>query len=85
VKLRTAIAWAATALLLAVALRAFWPARGGPANVLLITIDTLRADHLHCYGQALATSPNIDALAARGVPSSAPSRRPATPAPRIRR
>jgi arylsulfatase len=36
-------------------------------DVLLITIDTLRADHLHCYGQALETSPNIDALAARGV------------------
>lgn len=36
-------------------------------NVLLITIDTLRADHLSCYGYHLKTSPNIDALAAEGV------------------
>jgi len=45
---------------------------GAPAlpprpNVLLITIDTLRADHLGCYGYRLPTSPAIDALAARGV------------------
>jgi arylsulfatase A-like enzyme len=36
-------------------------------NVLLISIDTLRADHLGCYGYELPTSPAIDALAARGV------------------
>ncbi len=36
-------------------------------NVLLITVDTLRADHLSCYGYHLETSPNIDALAAEGV------------------
>ena len=36
-------------------------------NVLLVSIDTLRADHLSCYGYAEATSPNIDALAADGV------------------
>ncbi len=36
-------------------------------NVLLITIDTLRADHLGCYGYRLATSPNIDRLAKYGV------------------
>jgi arylsulfatase A-like enzyme/Tfp pilus assembly protein PilF len=38
----------------------------GP-NVLLITVDTLRADRLGCYGFALAQTPAIDALAARGV------------------
>jgi len=32
-------------------------------NVLLITVDTLRADHLGCYGDARNTSPNLDALA----------------------
>jgi arylsulfatase A-like enzyme len=41
--------------------------KGGKPNVLLISIDTLRADHLGCYGYARPTSPNIDALANRGV------------------
>jgi arylsulfatase len=36
-------------------------------DILLITVDTLRADRLGCYGYARATSPNIDRLAARGV------------------
>jgi arylsulfatase A-like enzyme/Flp pilus assembly protein TadD len=35
-------------------------------NVLLITLDTTRADHLGCYGGRAAT-PAIDALAAAGV------------------
>jgi arylsulfatase len=34
-----------------------------PPNVLLITVDTLRADHLGSYGFEFDTSPNIDALA----------------------
>jgi choline-sulfatase len=36
-------------------------------NVLLVTIDTLRADHVGCYGDAQALTPTLDALAARGV------------------
>jgi arylsulfatase A-like enzyme len=36
-------------------------------NVILITIDGLRADHLHCYGYSRNTSPTIDALASRGA------------------
>ncbi len=36
-------------------------------NVLLITVDTLRPDHLGCYGYARKTSPNIDLVARRGV------------------
>src|SRR6266704_910862 len=36
-------------------------------NVLLVTIDTLRADHLGCYGRASAATPTLDALAGRGV------------------
>ena len=37
------------------------------ANVVLVTVDALRADHLGCYGYHRPTSPNIDALAARSV------------------
>lgn len=36
-------------------------------NVLLITPDQMRADHLSCYGYKRKTSPNIDALAEKGV------------------
>ena len=38
-----------------------------PLNVVLITIDTLRADHLGCYGYKQIKTPNIDSLAADGV------------------
>ena len=41
------------------------PAKG--ANVLLVTIDTLRADHVGCYGYARAATPTLDALAAGGA------------------
>ncbi|HZR81642.1 MAG TPA: sulfatase [Candidatus Binatia bacterium] len=51
----------------AVALPARHDASGRPPNVLLYVIDTLRADHLGCYGYPLATSPHIDALAREGV------------------
>jgi arylsulfatase A-like enzyme/Flp pilus assembly protein TadD len=36
-------------------------------NVVIITIDTLRADHLGCYGYKDIKTPNIDGLAADGV------------------
>lgn len=39
----------------------------GRPNVVLVVIDTLRADRLSCYGAGSPTSPVIDALAARGV------------------
>ena len=35
--------------------------------VILISMDTLRADHLGCYGYGRDTSPNMDALARDGV------------------
>src|ERR1022692_5317786 len=36
-------------------------------NVVLITIDTLRADHVGCYGYKQIKTPNIDGLAADGT------------------
>lgn len=36
-------------------------------NVLLITMDALRPDHLSCYGYKRNTSPNIDTLAKEGI------------------
>ncbi|MFH2001284.1 MAG: sulfatase-like hydrolase/transferase [Planctomycetota bacterium] len=36
-------------------------------NLLVITLDTSRADHFGCYGCKEARTPNIDALAASGV------------------
>lgn len=36
-------------------------------NVILVTIDTLRADHLACYGYTRIKTPNIDSLASAGI------------------
>ncbi len=36
-------------------------------NILLVAIDTLRADHLGCYGYGREVSPNLDRLATEGV------------------
>lgn len=49
-----------------------WPAEmaHGSAkgfNVLIITLDTTRADHLGCYGRENAQTPTLDALAWAGV------------------
>jgi arylsulfatase A-like enzyme/Tfp pilus assembly protein PilF len=35
-------------------------------NLVLVTIDTLRPDHLHCYGYDQIQTPNIDSLASQG-------------------
>jgi len=40
---------------------------GERLNCMLFVIDTLRADHLGCYGYFRDTSPNIDRLAREGV------------------
>lgn len=36
-------------------------------NVILVTLDTTRADHLACYGYSGVKTPTLDALAGRGV------------------
>lgn len=41
--------------------------RNIPPDVYLITIDTLRADHVGCYGYKQVETPALDALAADGV------------------
>jgi arylsulfatase len=43
------------------------PVAGTGISVLLITIDTLRADHLGAYGYSRPTSPQIDSLAKRST------------------
>ncbi|HYM24980.1 MAG TPA: sulfatase-like hydrolase/transferase, partial [Vicinamibacterales bacterium] len=42
-------------------------AQAPPPNVLLITIDTVRADHVGAYGAAKTPTPTLDALAKEGV------------------
>jgi choline-sulfatase len=41
--------------------------RNSPPDVFLITIDTLRADHVGCYGYKQVETPALDALANDGV------------------
>jgi arylsulfatase A-like enzyme len=36
-------------------------------SVVIVTLDTTRADHLGCYGAARAATPKLDALARSGV------------------
>lgn len=62
--LAAAVVAGAAALLLAASCARRQPE---PPNVVLITLDAQRPDHLSCYGYKRNTSPNIDALAARGV------------------
>lgn len=66
---------AAVAALVIIVLAAGWFlwGRGGfgggarPRSVLLISVDTLRADRLGSYGYSAAATPNMDAVAARGL------------------
>ena len=49
--------------------RRLWRPSSSPADgpIILISIDTLRADHLPAYGYTKVRTPNIDALAAAGT------------------
>jgi arylsulfatase len=55
------------ALFAVVLLMACQPLKPERPDVLLVTVDTLRADHLGVYGLDAGTSPNIDALGREGV------------------
>jgi len=55
----------AAALLLAIT--AGCERRSQPLNVVIIGVDTLRPDHLGCYGYDRNTSPGIDRFATQGV------------------
>jgi len=70
-RLRVTLALAALG---AGALLWWWQARPGrglfakrPRNLLLVSLDTTRADRLGCYGYAAAQTPRLDALAGGGV------------------
>ncbi len=68
------LVWAAgfgTAVLVIVAALTARPAAALPTpdepNVVIVTIDTLRADRVGCYGYQAADTPNIDAIARAGI------------------
>jgi choline-sulfatase len=65
---RLAVAALAAAAAAAVGVMAWgrWRAPRTP-NLLLVSLDTLRADRMGCYGYAPAQTPHLDALAARGL------------------
>jgi arylsulfatase A-like enzyme/Flp pilus assembly protein TadD len=77
---RSKIGWAAVvAVVVAAAGAGLWRYRGAAtapppaagalrgANVLLVTIDTLRADHVGAYGSALGLTPTLDRFASEGL------------------
>ena len=65
---RLAAALPAVALCVACGTRADdGPVASQPLNVVLIVVDTLRADHLSLYGYAKPTSPHLDAFARNAV------------------
>ena len=43
------------------------PKRDGPPNIILVSLDTVRADHMSTYGYARPTTPFIDELAKKGT------------------
>jgi arylsulfatase A-like enzyme/Tfp pilus assembly protein PilF len=61
---RFAFLWMASLLVICSGL---WAESKPALNVVIITIDTLRADHLGCYGYQQIRTPNIDALASESA------------------
>ena len=42
-------------------------AKWNPFNIVVVTVDTLRPDHLGCYGYTRIKTPNLDRLAEKGT------------------
>lgn len=61
------VVWTAAVGLILAVYFAWYEFQRPTINVLLITLDTTRADHLGCYGDADARTPALDSLAKRGV------------------
>lgn len=66
-RLRVGRLTAVFARALVLALAGCTASTGPRPNVLIVVIDTLRADRVSCYGYERPTTPHIDALCARGV------------------
>ncbi len=70
---KTFFSWQLCVLVLVILVCALWLFRGAAVSfkdirrILLISIDTCRADYLGCYGYHRPTTPNIDKLSAQSV------------------
>lgn len=64
---KTAIALCVGAIAVIVGYKFWKPASPMPPNILLLTLDTTRADRIGCYGYSKARTPHLDRLAEQGV------------------
>src|SRR5579864_541770 len=64
---RMRASWMLTACFLGLTMYAGAQATTRRPDVYLITIDTLRADHVHCYGYEKVQTPALDGLAQHGI------------------
>jgi choline-sulfatase len=64
--MRIAGVWVA-GLAIAVSVSCAQTVKGPAPDVYLITIDTLRADHVHCYGDDQIQTPALDSIAQDGI------------------
>lgn len=65
---KSGIGWGLAVLVLFLALAGFGRCHRPPArNVVVVCVDTLRADHVSAYGYSRPTTPRLDALAREGV------------------
>src|SRR6266436_4231247 len=66
VSMRIAGVWVA-GFVMAVSVSSAKAVTGSAPDVYLITIDTLRADHVHCYGDDQIQTPALDSIARDGI------------------